>query len=74
MFKKYQNLIRSPFFEGEEEKTWHADLFNIITICGLVVVSLVVIGNLLGKRVPLGIYILDSLMFLIILFLRRFYF
>ena len=56
--KKYFTL---PIYDGNEEKTYQAILLNTVLWASIVVLLFIIMGNLIGGKVPISVSALDAL-------------
>lgn len=63
--------LAPPFFEGEEQKTYRAELINVMLISGLFFTGLVVVGNLMDRSTPPRNFVIDFGIIALFLILRR---
>ncbi len=70
MKDKIRHWLSAPVFDGDEEKSWRAKLINLAIIACVLLDSLILIGDLLGGRIPAAAYII-GLVYLGTLFIAR---
>ncbi|MBC8374731.1 MAG: PAS domain-containing sensor histidine kinase [FCB group bacterium] len=62
MKTQLNHLFAAPVFKGDNENTWKAGLLNAIINISLLIMTLVIIGNIIGGRTPTIVFIVDGLM------------
>ena len=68
--KQFKLWLTPPPFEDDEEKTWRANLLNA-TISGYIfIIIAIMIGNLIGGKIPQEVYTTDVIMLLSLFFFR----
>ena len=70
MKKQFRDWLSPPIFEGDEEKTWQAELLNTSSIVTLLIIVLVFVGNIVGGRTPPIVFIIEGGMFILFFLLR----
>jgi len=70
MLKQIKLWFSAPVFEGDQEKTWRASLLHAAIVTCLLVVILVVVGNLVGGRTPMAVFIVDGIMLVVLALIR----
>ncbi len=70
MKKQFKHWLAPPPFEDDEEKTWRANLLNATISSYILIRILIIIGNLIGGKIPEEVYLIDSVMLLFLFFLR----
>ncbi len=70
MRKEFRKWLAPPIFEGDEEKTWRAEILNTSIIITLLVIAFILVGSFLGGRIPKVTFIIEGMMFVSFLSLR----
>ena len=71
MMASIKQWFAPPIFEGDEEKTRRARLLNAILIVVLIFMSLVILAELIDKRMPMGIIVANGISVLSAFLLQR---
>jgi PAS domain S-box-containing protein len=67
---EFSRWIAPPVFNGDEEKTWRAGLLNSTIIVAILMIVLGIFGNFIGGRIQTPVYIIEGIMFVLVLLLR----
>ncbi len=70
MLRSITQWFAPPLFPGDRDKTRQASVLNILLVTLLLLIPVLVVGNLLGGRVPVLVYLVNSGMFAVCLALR----
>jgi len=71
MNDKIASWLAPPIFEDNNEKTWRASLLNTTLLILILFDIVIIIGNLLGEDMPITIFIIDGIILVTCLLLRR---
>ncbi len=63
MREKITRWAAPPIFEDDIEKTWHTSLLNMALLTLMAFSILLIIGNLIGGRTSITIFVLDGITF-----------